>query len=202
LRVKKTKRRYAVAARQATVSKLGDCLIVASYKDNPKVQLSPGQSSEWWTCHRAAVSYRREDCRKPARWHRKVLACTDRAATARQVVEWYEVRWQVELFFRELKSRMQFECYVLMKFEAVERYLDLLLMGLLLLEQQRLRDMQRAGAKIGAVWVQARATDRLRMLESLCQRWNAEWIAHRLRTAHGRCRLLRELLRRPLFQVA
>ena len=24
---------------------------------------------------------------------------------------------------------MQFECYVLMKFEAVERYLDLLLMG-------------------------------------------------------------------------
>ena len=62
------------------------------------------------------------------------------------MVEWYEVRWQVELFFRELKSRMQFECYVLMKFEAVERYLDMLLMGLLLLEQQRLRDMQREGA--------------------------------------------------------
>lgn len=202
LRVKKTKRRYAVAARQATVSKLGDCLIVASYKENPKVQLSPGQSAEWWAYHRSPVSYRREDSRKPARWHRKVLACTDRTATARQVVEWYEVRWQVELFFRELKSRMQFECYVLMKFEAVERYLDLLLMGLLLLEQQRLCDMQREGAKIGAVWVQARATDRLRMLESLCQRWNVEWITHRLRTVGGRYRLLRELLRRPLCQVA
>ena len=202
LRVKKTKRRYAVAARQATVSKLGDCLIVASYKENPKVQLLPGQSAEWWAYHRAPVSYRREDSRKPARWHRKVLACTDPTATARQVVEWYEVRWQVELFFRELKSRMQFECYVLMKFEAVERYLDLLLMGLLLLEQQRLRDMQRKGAKIGAVWVQARATDRLRMLETLCQRWNVQWIEHRLRTVGGRRRLLRELLRQAPCQVA
>jgi hypothetical protein len=202
LRVKKTKRRYVVAARQATVSKLGDCLIVASYKENPKVQLLPGQSAEWWDYHRAAVSYRREDGRKPSRWHRKVLACTDPTATARQVVEWYEVRWQVELFFRELKSRMQFECYVLMKFEAVERYLDLLLMGLLLLEQQRLRDMQRRGATIGAVWVQARTTDRLRMLETLTQRWNVQWIEHRLRTASGRRRLLRELLRQAPCQVA
>ena len=127
-----------------------------------------------------------------------MLACTDPTATARQVVEWYEVRWQVELFFRELKSRMQFECYVLMKFEAVERYLDLLLMGLLLLEQQRLRDMQRSGAKIWSrSWVQARTTDRLRMLETYCQRWNVRWIEDRLRTVGGRRRLLRDLLRQP-----
>ena len=202
LRVKKTKRRYAVAARQATVSKLGDCLIVASYKENPKVQLLPGQPTEWWAYHRTPVSYRQEDRHKSVRWHRKVLACTDPTATARQVIEWYEVRWQVELFFRELKSRMQFGCYVLMKFEAVERYLDLLLMGLLLLEQQRLWDMQRSGARVGAVWVQARTTDRLRMLETLCQRWTVQWIEHRLRTAGGRRRLLRELLRQAPCQVA
>ena len=175
---------------------------MASYKENPKVQLLPGQSAEWWAYHRAPVSYRRDDSRQPSRWHRKVLACTDPTATARQVVEWYEVRWQVELFFRELKSRMQFECYVLMKFEAVERYLDLLLMGLLLLEQQRLRDMQRKGIRVGAVWVQARTTDRLRMLEVLTQRWNVQWIEHRLRTAGGRRRLLRELLRQAPCQVA
>lgn len=202
LRVKKTKRRYMVAARRATVSKLGDCLIVASYKENPKVQLLAGQSAEWWAYHKAPVSYRREDGRTPARWHRKVLACTDPTATARQVVEWYEVRWQVELFFRELKSRMQFECYVLMKFEAVERYLDLLLMGLLLLEQQRLRDMQRHGDEAGQVWVQARATDRLRMLEVLCQRWNVQYLKERLQTPGGTRRLLRELLRQVPCQVA
>ena len=54
LRVKKTKRRYAAAARPATVSKLGDCLIVASYKENPKVQLLPGQSAEWWAYHQSS----------------------------------------------------------------------------------------------------------------------------------------------------
>jgi len=172
LRVTKTKRRYAVEARPATVSKLGDCLIVASYKENPKVRLQPDQSAEWWAYHQAPVSYRRED------------------------------RWQVELFFRELKSRMQFECYVLMKFEAVERYLDLLLMGLLLLEQQRLRDMQRAGGKVGAVWVQARTTDRLRMLEVLCQRWNVQCLARRLRTPGGTRRVLRDLIRQAPCQVA
>lgn len=202
LRVKKTSRRYAVAARRATVSKLGDCLIVASYKENPKVQLLPGQSSEWWAYHKAPIAYRKEDRHKPSRWHGKVLACTDATATARQVVEWYEVRWQVELFFRELKSRMQFERYVLMKFEAVERYLDLLLMGLLLLEQQRLRDMQRDGDEVGEVWVQARTTDRLRMLEVLCQQWNVDYLEERLRTRGGTRRVLRELRRRAPCQVA
>ncbi len=202
LRVKKTKRRYAAAACQATVSKLGDCLIVASYKENPKVQLQPGQSAEWWAYHRTPVSYRKEDRHKPSRWQRKVLACTDLRATARQVVEWYEDRWQVELFFRELKSRIQFECYVLMKFEAVERYLDMLLMGLLLLEQRRLWDMQRSGAKPGALWVQARTTDRLRMLEIYCQQWNVRCIEERLRTDGGRRRLLRELRHQPPCQVA
>jgi len=201
LRVKKTHRRYAVAARRAAVSKLGDCLIVTSYKENPKVKLPPGQSEDWWAFHRAAVSYRQEDRNTPKRWHGKVLACTDPTATAREVVEWYELRWQVELFFRELKSRMQFEGYVLMKFEAVERYLDLLLMGLLLLEKQRLRDIQKAGAKVGDPWVQARTTDRLRMLEAICQEWNLRQIERSLRTASGRRRLLQNLRQVPC-QVA
>lgn len=145
LRLQKTHRRYAVGARQATVSRLGACLVVASYKENPRVGLVPGQSADWWDYHRAPVVCRKHGRPVPRRWHGKVLACTDATATARQVVEWYEVRWQVEIFFRELKSRMQFGCYVLQKFEAVERYLDLLLMGFLLLEQERLRELRAAG---------------------------------------------------------
>jgi len=202
LRVKKTERRYAAAARRAAVSKLGECLIVTSYKENRKVQLQAGQSGEWWAYHRLPVSYRKEDRHKAARWHRKVLACTDPTATARQVIEWYELRWQVELFFRELKSRMQFECYVLMKFAAVERYLDLLLMGLLLLEKQRLTDMQRAGPEYGAPWVHARTTDRLRMLEALCQEWNVKQIERALRSPVACRRLLRKLRRVTPCQVA
>ena len=196
LRLRKTQRRYAAATRRATVSKLGDCLIVASYKENPKVKLVAGESADWWTVHTGPVRYDRHLRPQPQRWQAKVLACTDPTATFQQVIEWYEVRWQIEVFFRELKSRMQFGCYVLMKFEAVERYLDLLLMGFLLLEQQRLRDLQRAGppsARGGQPWVQARTTDRLRSLEALCNEWNVEEIERRIRTPRGRRRLLQEL---------
>jgi hypothetical protein len=88
LRRRKTERRYAAAARRATVSKLGDCLIVASYKENPKVKLEAGESADWWAYHTAPVIYDRHLRHKPRRWHAKVLACTDPTVTARQVIEW------------------------------------------------------------------------------------------------------------------
>jgi hypothetical protein len=196
LRLPKTHRRYVIAARQGTVTNLGTCLIVASYKENPRVQLRAGQSADWWFYHRAPIRYRREGRPIPQRWHGKVLACTDPTATARQVVEWYEVRWQIELFFREIKSRMQFGCYVLAKFAAVERYLDLLLMGMLLLENERLQQLREQGPpseRGGEPWVQARSTDRLRSLEMTCQEWNIEVLERCLRTARGRQNLLRQL---------
>jgi len=100
---------------------------------------------------------------------------------------------------------MQFGCYVLQKFEAVERYLDLLLMGFLLLEQERLREMSAAGpprARGGEPWMQARTTDRLRSLGSLCQEWNATVLEHRLRTERGRPGLLRDLRATPPCHVS
>ena len=124
-----------------------------------------------------------------------VLACTDATATATQIVEWYEVRWQIELFFRELKSRMQLGSYVLKKFEAVERYVDLVLLGMLLLEWERLRQMQRQaqGPQVGESHVQARTTDGLRNLEKQCQEWNLAILEQSLRSARGRQRLLQRL---------
>jgi len=202
LRVKKTERRYAVAARRAVVSNLGECLIVASYKENLKIALLPGQSADWIDCHHAPICYRKQQAHQPARWHGKVLASTDTTATPRQVVEWYELRWQVELFFRELKSRLQLEGYVFQKFTSVERYLDLLLMGFLFLEWQRLQELQRDGPQYGAAWVHARTTDRLRMLERLCLEANVQYLAKRLRTPAGCKRVLRELLRQAPCQVA
>jgi hypothetical protein len=141
LRLRKTARRDAVASQPATVSGLGMCLVVASYKENPGVQLLAGQSADGDAYHQAPRPARKQRRWTPQRWQGKVLAGTDVTAKVRQVVEWYEVRWQIELYLRELKSRMQFGCYVLQKFEAVERYVDLLLIGMLLLESERLREM-------------------------------------------------------------
>ena len=195
LRLRKTTRRYAVASQPATVSGLGACLVVASYKENPRVQLLAGESADWYAYHQAQRPPRKQQRWVPQRWHGKVLACTDTTASARQVVEWYEVRWQIELFFRELKSRMQFGCYVLQKFEAVERYVDLILLGMLLLEQERLREMEQnqRRPRVGEANVQARTTDRLRCLESQCQEWNIGVLEQALRTEAGRRRFIRRL---------
>lgn len=204
LRPRKTRRRDAGAARRALVSQRGDCRIVASSQENPKVKLGAGASADWWACPPAPVAYDRHQRPQPQRWQATGLACTDATATARQVVEWSEVRWPIEICFRELKSRMQFGGYVLMQFEAVERYLDLLLLGFRLLEQQRLRDMRRAGppsARGGENWVPARTTDRLRSLEARCDEWHAGVMERRMHPPRGRNRWLRELRQRTL-QVA
>jgi uncharacterized protein YcaQ len=51
------------------------------------------------------VVYDRQRRPRPRRWHAKVLACTDPTATARQVIEWYEVRWQIEVYQPEYPRR-------------------------------------------------------------------------------------------------
>ncbi len=88
---------------------------------------------------------------------------------------------KLSYFFRELKSRMQMRCYVFMKFEAVERYMDLLLMGFLLLEKRRLDDLVSTGdwPTKGDAKVHWRTTDRLRSLESWIQRFNLDYISQR-----------------------
>ena len=203
LRVKKTFRRYVIAARQVNVSKLGNCLIVASYKENLKVELLEGESGDWRDYRQPLAERRKKDKKQPIRWNGKVLACTDPTLSAREVVEWYEIRWQIELFFRELKSRMQMRCYVFMKFEAVERYLDLLLMGFLLLEKRRLDDVISTGKlpERGDPQAHWRTTDRLRSLESWIQRFNLDYISSRLESKRGRAELLRKLAEAPC-QVA
>ena len=203
LRVKKTFRRYVIAARPANVSKLGSCLIVASYKENLKVELLEGESGDWRDYRRSLAKRRKKDKKQPSRWNGKVLACTDPTLSAREVVEWYEIRWQIELFFRELKSRMQMRCYVFMKFEAVERYLDLLLMGFLLLEKRRLDDLVSTGnwPTKGDAKVHWRTTDQLRSLESWIQRFNLDYISKRLESKRGQAELLRKLAEAPC-QVA
>jgi hypothetical protein len=98
---------------------------------------------------------------------------------------------------------MQLGCYVLMKFAAVERYIDFLLMGFLYLERRRLQDLkatkmlpERGDPK--AHW---RTTDQLRSLESAVHRVNVDYIRERLKTKRGQAELLARLSKSPC-QVA
>jgi hypothetical protein len=73
----------------------------------------------------------------------KVLMTNDLTLTAAQIVELYDLRWQIELFFKELKSTLGFHQYRFQEFEKVERWVDLCLITVLYLEWYRAEKLAR-----------------------------------------------------------
>ena len=53
------------------------------------------------------------------------------------LIEYYELRWQIEIFFRELKSFMGLVDFTGENFEAYERFVDMVLLAYLFLEWYR-----------------------------------------------------------------
>src|SRR5262249_16171560 len=73
----------------------------------------------------------------------KILMTNDLSLSARQVVEAYSLRWQIELFFKELKSTLGFHQYRFRQFERVEGWDELIQVTFLYLEWYRARQLQR-----------------------------------------------------------
>lgn len=109
----KRKRRYYAASEKRAVSGLGEVLVVYSWKPR----------------------------KKRKRWDRnwfKVLVTNAKSWTVRRVIEYYELRWQVEILFRELKSFLGMSDYQGSDFEAFERYVDMVMLAYLFLEWLRI----------------------------------------------------------------
>ena len=62
----------------------------------------------------------------------KILMTNDLSLSAKQIVEWYALRWQIELFFKELKSTLGFHQYRFRKFDRVEGWDELIQVTFLL----------------------------------------------------------------------
>lgn len=75
--------------------------------------------------------------RKAVRESTKVLMTNATGLTARQVVELYSVRWQIELFFKELKSILGMHQYQYKNFDAVEGWIEMVLITFAYLEWTR-----------------------------------------------------------------
>lgn len=73
----------------------------------------------------------------------KVLMTNDLSLSAAQIVELYDLRWQIELFFKELKSTLGLHQYSFRRFEKVERWVELCLISFLYLEWHRAEKLQR-----------------------------------------------------------
>jgi DDE family transposase len=73
----------------------------------------------------------------------KILMTNDLRLSVRDVIELYSLRWQIELFFKELKSTLGFHQYQFQKFEPVEAWAELALTAFLYLEWYRMQQMSR-----------------------------------------------------------
>jgi hypothetical protein len=110
----KKPRVYFATSEKLRVSGLGERTIVFSWKPRTK---SRRWKSSWFKC----------------------LVSNSKATDVAWLIECYEVRWQIEIFFRELKSFMGLVDFTGETFEAYERFFDMVLLAYLFLEWYRVQ---------------------------------------------------------------
>lgn len=98
----------------------------------------------------------------------KILVTNDVTLKPSEVVEMYSLRWQIELFFKELKETLGFDQYRFRNFEKVENWVQIALVAFLFLEWTR-------GSRL-----------RQRALSQKKKEW---W---RTQRTHGLCRAVRQ----------
>lgn len=110
-------RTYHVHAERRVVHNVGDVLLVFSTKEKPRAG-------------------------EPVRVQ-KVLMTNAASWTAAAVVERYDLRWQIELFFKELKGTLGLHRYRFRRFVQVENWVQACLVAFCYLEWYRARQLRR-----------------------------------------------------------
>ena len=72
----------------------------------------------------------------------KILMTNDTKLSVSEVIELYSLRWQIELFFKELKSTLGFSQYSFESFDAVKAWVETAITTVLHLEHQRAKHLQ------------------------------------------------------------
>jgi Transposase DDE domain len=167
-------RAYDIHSERCQVSRLGAAQVVYSWK-TPVYTPTP-----------------RTDQRQFA-----ALVTNNLRLSAKKVVEYYELRWQIEVFFREMKGQLGLCDYQGTQFTSYERYLTLALLSFLVLEYERLRGLQQQSAnpepRVG--WGAARTSVLLQIVRQETLRADVKWQQQCLKTPSGRRRLKQALQR-------
>lgn len=126
----------------------------------------------------------------------KILMTNDLRLKPRDIVELYSLRWQIELFFKELKSTLGFHQYQFQKFERVEAWVEMALTTFLYLEEYRARQLAKRSLsdKEKQWWRQQRTHGLCQAVRQASQIAELEYIEQRLDTPGGLKRL-KQLIR-------
>jgi hypothetical protein len=135
----------------------------------------------------------------PAPGHRvevqKILMTNDENLTLRDVIELYQLRWQIELFFKELKSTLGLHHYCFKEFDKVETWVTLCLVTFVYLEWIRARKLkQKALKKKEREWWQAQRTYGLALaVRQEAEQRELKLLAKKMETPTGRKLLSKQL---------
>ena len=126
----------------------------------------------------------------------KILMTNNQRLPLRDVIELYSLRWQIELFFKELKSTLGFHQYGFQEFGPVEGWTDLALTSFMYLEWYRVKQMSRRDlSREEKGWWEHQRTYGLCQAVRLASEQNElKYIADRLETPGG-IRSLKRLIR-------
>ena len=126
----------------------------------------------------------------------KILLTNNLTLSVREIVELYSLRWQIELFFKELKSTLGFHQYQFQDFQCVESWCELALTAFLYLEDLRARQLAHKGlSEDDKKWWRHQRTHGLCQAVRLASQQNElTYLAERLETPGG-IQKLKRLLR-------
>lgn len=125
----------------------------------------------------------------------KILMTNATDLSVSEVIELYSLRWQIELFFKELKSTLGFSQYSFQDFRAVRAWVEMSITTVLFLEHERIKHIQdRRLSKESRRWWEAQR------LHGLCHAFRQEcagnelkYLSDRLKTPGGIVKLKRLL---------
>ena len=126
----------------------------------------------------------------------KILMTNDLRLSVRDVIELYSLRWQIELFFKELKSTLGFHQYQFQKFEPVEAWAELALTTFMYLEWYRVQRMSRRDSSDEEKrwWEHQRTYGLCQAVRLASEQNELQFIADRLETLGG-TRTLKRIIR-------
>lgn len=128
----------------------------------------------------------------------KVLLSNDRERSKEELIELYDLRWQIELFFRECKSTLGLARYRFRDFDCVEGWVNLVLVSFAYLEWYRAQQLrQRLAAAEKKRWQWQRSHGLCQALRQEVEAEDLHALAQQLQTPAG-VEQLRQQLRRAV----
>jgi len=123
----------------------------------------------------------------------KILMTNALKFSLKQIVELYCLRWQIELFFKELKSTFGFHQYQFRRFECVESWSELALSAFLYLEHYRAEQIGRRGLteEEKSWWRPQRTHGLCQAVRLASEESELKYLAARLETPGGIAKLKR-----------